>query len=121
MAVTPKIVTAVTVGFVVLFFAAIFRAYEGPIRKSIKPGHGNVDYWKWNFLNYWYANTEDGCGLNAVLGTEGPYYRDTFPKGTPDWVIVYCWSAWRNSANNVKRWYRFDTWLPKGAPSVWPL
>lgn len=120
MAVTAKIVLAVGVGFVLVPIAAACGAYEGPIRRSIKPGHGNVDYWTWQWMNYWYANTEDGNGLYAVL-SDGTRYRDTFPKGTPDWVIVACWSGFRNSANNVKRPYRNDTWLPPGAPSVWPL
>lgn len=122
MAVTPKIVLAVGVGFVIIPIAAALGAYEKvPTHASIKPGHGPVDYWKWRWLNYWYANTEDGNGLYAILNDQVTRYRDTFPKGTPDWVIVAFWSGFRNSANNVKRAYRNDGWLPPGAPSVWPL
>lgn len=121
MAVTPKIVLAVAVGFFLVPIAAVCGAYEGPVHDSIKPGHGKVDYWKWRWMNYWYANTEDGNGLNAVMSDCVTTYRSTFPKGTPDWVIVAFWSGFRNSANNAKRPYRNDTWLPAGAKSVWPL
>ena len=121
MAITPKIVAAVILGVPVLLVASVCGAYEGPIHDSIKPGHGKVDYWKWKWLNYWWANTEDGNGLYAVLSDCVTTYRSTFPKGTPNWIIVWFWSAWRNSANNVKRAFRDDSWLPAGAPSVWPL
>ena len=117
---TPKLVGIIALGAVALLVAAVCRAYDGPVHDSIKPGHGKVDYWTWRWLNYWYANTEDGNGLYAIL-TDGTPYRDTFPKGTPDWVIVWCWSAYRNNANNFKRAYRNDSWLPPGAKSVWPL
>ena len=121
MAVTPKIVAAVILGVPVLLVASACGAYEGPVHDSIKPGHGKVDYWKWRWLNYWWANTEDGNGLYAVLSDCVTTYRSTFPKWTPNWIIVWFWSAWRNSGNNVKRAFRDDTWLPAGAPSVWPL
>ena len=116
---TPKLVGIILLGAVVLAAAALLGAYEGPIRKSIKPGHGNVDYWKWRLLNYWYANTEDGNGLYAVVN--GAPYRSLLPGWTPDWLVVWLWSAWRNNANNFKRAYRNDSWLPPGAKSVWPL
>lgn len=117
-----KIGLAILTGAVVLLPASVF-AREGPIHASIKPGHGPVDYWAWNWLNAWYANTEDGNGLYALMSDFKTTYRSTFPSWTPEWVIVYAWSAWRNNANNLKRPLRHDTWLPPiyQRGGAWPV
>jgi hypothetical protein len=122
MAVTPKIVLAVAVGFVLVPIAAACGAYGEPVHPSIKPGKVPVDYWTWQWMNWWYANTEDGNGLVATLN-DGSHYRDSFAKWVPDWIVVAFWSGFRNSANNAKRPYRTDTWLPAGTPNggAWPL
>lgn len=121
--VSLKLCGIIALGLPLIAVAAALGAYEGPIHDSIKPGHGKVDYWKWRWMNYWYANTEDGNGLNAVMSDCVTRYRDTLPKWAAkyDGLVVWCWSAVRNNANNFKRAYRNDTWLPPGAKSVWPI
>lgn len=116
-----KIAVAVVWGFIVLLPASYFDPGTGPVNESIKPGHGPVDYWTWSWLNPWYANTEDGRGLYAVL-TDGTPYASTFPGWVPDWVIIYCWNA-RNNANNIKRPLRNDSWLPPEYKNegAWPV
>lgn len=114
-----KIVIAIALGFVVLLPACLLHAWTDTTYPSIKPclwpGEGdtrpNVDLWRWNWLNYWYANTEDGVsGQNAYIWVNdkpGHYslerYPTTFPKWVPQAVVAYCWSAWRNNADNLKR------------------
>lgn len=112
-----KIGAAILLGVPVIAVAALCKVYQGPIHDSIKPGHGKIDYWSWQWMNYWWANTEDGNGLYAVVN--GAAYRTLLPSWMPDWMIVFAWSAWRNNANNLKRPFRNDSWLPPGALSVW--
>lgn len=108
-----KMIFAEISGFFVLLPACMLNAWTPPTYPSIKPvamgGHPRpvVDVWKWQWLNYWYANPEDGVsGQQAWIfgpnGTPIPYTQ-SFPAGTPKWVIAYCWSAWRNGANNLTR------------------
>jgi hypothetical protein len=85
-----------------------------------------VDCWSWGWLNYVYANPEDGvsgqCALIWVNGeTQGPYLplpTDVTVNGVRHkiawstwerWLYeawrAYCWSALRNSCDMLK--YRF--------------
>ncbi len=113
----PKTVLAEALGFVVLLPACIAHAWTEPTYPSIKPlpfgpesfARPKVDQWKWNWLNHWYANSEDGVsGQHAVIDTEPFIYAQSFPKWMPKWAIAYAWSAWRNGANNLKRPLRTD-------------
>lgn len=114
---------AEALGFVILLPLCIFHLWTEPVYDSIKPEtikegdhlfyRDRVDQWRWNWVNRWYANTEDGVsGQYAIVyidsrGNLG-LYPDLFPRWTPRWLVAYCWSAWRNGANNVKRPYRTD-------------
>jgi hypothetical protein len=115
-----KIAFAVAAGFFVLLPACLLHAWTG-LYPSIKPlpNRTYVDVWRWQWLNYWYANSEDGVsGQQALVWTDANtlvWYPDTFPHWTPKWWIAYCWSAWRNNANNLKRPLRSDypqPWRP---------
>jgi hypothetical protein len=100
-------------GFVVLLPASVMHAWTAPPAYiSIKPvlttqpARLVVDEWRWNWLNAWYGNSEDGVsGQQALLQVDGQYvyYPTLFPSWTPKWCIAYAWSAWRNGANNLKR------------------
>lgn len=111
---------AVPLGWVVLAFACLAHAWTAPIYKSVNPlpGRGQVDQWRWPWLNRWYANPEDGVsGVYARLNVGGPDpYRPYAPM--PDWwpawaeglwasIRAYRWSAWRNSANQLKYEFRW--------------
>lgn len=118
-----KTVTAVALGFPALLLPCLFHLWTAPTYPSIKPwpaGTPNagpyrplVDEWRWNWLNYWYANSEDGVsGQQAwVWSADGKLvpYASTFPAWVPEWAVAYCWSAWRNNANNLKRPLRADS------------
>jgi hypothetical protein len=111
-----KIALAQGLGYIVLIPACILHAWTDPTYKSIKPlipqRRIYVDQWRWNWLNPWYANSEDGVsGLEAWIhdanGNYAPYVFQ-FPAWTPIWCIAWAWSAWRNGANNIKRPLRTD-------------
>lgn len=67
---------------------------------SIKDGRA-IDRWKFSALNTIYGNPEDGVsGIQAVVwpnGIPGPYMAGA----NPAWRS-YCWSALRNSCDNLK-------------------
>jgi hypothetical protein len=122
-----KIIFAVAAGFFVLPPAAVFGGFTTAPAPSIKqwpsgtkgvgPYRPYVDEWKWQWLNAWYANTEDGVsGQQAWVwqtGVTAPYlvpYASTLPSWTPKWAVALAWSMWRNNANNLKRPLRNDTW-----------
>lgn len=96
---------ATILGFFVLIPFCLTRDWwEDPEAKSIKDGRF-IDVWRWPPLNWIYGNPEDGVsGLHALIWDNGklvPYKSDAqYPWG----VIwrAYCWSAWRNSCNNLK-------------------
>lgn len=124
---TLKTVIAQALGYFVLLPACLLHAWTGPTYPSIKPYSPGqyaperkfVDQWKWKWLNYWYANTEDGVsGQYALVWNPAVQYEDDYtlmlPHWTPKWAIAWCWSAWRNGANNVKRASRTD-----GLNKVW--
>lgn len=98
-------------GFIVLLPACLCKAWTTPNFLSIKPlayeQRYYIDKWRWNWLNAWYANTEDGVsGQQAWIYDDKGHlipYASTYPSWTPKWVIAYGWSAWRNGANNIKR------------------
>lgn len=108
-------------GWLFLWIPCLLGAWTEPTYPSIKPipGRTHVDQWKWQWLNKWYANTEDGVsGQEAVVYDDAGhliYYASTYPSWAPKWAIAYGWSAWRNGANNIKRPLRTD-----GLTKVWP-
>lgn len=80
--------------------AGIAKMYDGRPR--------SIDPWPWKPLNTVYGNPEDGVsGRYALIwGADGRQHGYT-PPG-PAWLSsrlawsAYCWSAWRNSADNLK-------------------
>lgn len=125
-----KTALIILAGAVLILIASWCGAYTGPVYASIKPYPAGrvggipyrplVDVWAWNWMNYWYANSEDGVsGQYAwIWDADGNLvpYASTFPSWTPKWVIAWTWSAWRNNANNFKRPLRTDSlnipWRP---------
>jgi hypothetical protein len=107
-----KIAVAQAVGYFILILPCICKAWTAPTLKSIKPGHPPVDQWAWGWLNAWYGNAEDGVSGQQAILVGGALYPTGFRPWVPAAAIAWAWSAWRNGANNVKRPFRNDSWLP---------
>lgn len=79
----------------------LMRAWEMSPAPSIKDGARPIDRWKWRWVGLAFDNPEDGVsGAQALVWVNGqqvPYMPDAWPP----WR-AYCWSAWRNSADNLK-------------------
>jgi hypothetical protein len=114
------IALAQILGYFILLPACLAHAWTGPEYLSIKTLPGQryfVDEWRWQWLNHWYANSEDGVsGRRAYIHrADGLYvnYYWQFPAWMQDSylgqaAIAWAWSAWRNGANNIKRPLRTD-------------
>lgn len=114
MPTSVKIAAAEVFGFLFLWIPCLLKAWTPPIVPSIvplpnydKPGPHRplVDRWKWNWLNRWYGNIEDGVsGQQAWILNPGlTWYPSTFPSWVPQCAVAFAWSVWRNGANNLKR------------------
>jgi hypothetical protein len=104
-------------GFFVLPWFCIAKAWTGPTYPSVKPWPAGkvgaaphrplVDEWKWPPLNKWYGNSEDGVsGQYAYVWNASNQlvpYASTLPSWLPAWCVAFAWSVWRNGANNIKR------------------
>jgi hypothetical protein len=120
------IALAQILGYFILIPACLAHAWTWPTYPSIKPTltdqHGTfrrltVDTWKWQWLNHWYANSEDGVsGRRAYIHRADGLYVNYYWQ-FPAWMqesylgqaaIAWAWSAWRNGANNLKRPLRTD-------------
>lgn len=92
---------AMIVGWIVLIPFCILQAWKSSAQLSIKGDGRTIDEWRWSWLNYVYGNPEDGVsGLQAVVwpnGVSSPYMATS----NPIWRS-YCWSALRNSCDNLK-------------------
>lgn len=87
---------AMVVALLVLIPFCLRRAWTRDA-VSIKDGR-SIDRWNWRPLNYVCGNPEDGVsGQTAKLIGGGPY----MPDANPIWR-AYCWSALRNSVDNLK-------------------
>ena len=68
---------------------------------SDKDGSRRIDCWAWLPLNWVYGNPEDGvsgqCAIIYLNGNASPY----MPHASA-WWRAYCWSALRNSCDNLK-------------------
>lgn len=88
---------AMVLGWVVLIPVCLAKAWK-PGEKSIKDWR-EIDLWKWEWLNYFCGNPEDGVsGGQALINGNQPY----MPNAWFDAWRAYCWSAWRNSCDNLK-------------------
>jgi hypothetical protein len=109
------------VGVVVLIVPCLVHAWR-PARSRYGPAR-MIDEWRWPGLNWWTGNWEDGpSGLHALIWGSGAqagervaYLLD--PPLTKKHQVVkwlwdawraYCWSAWRNSANNLKYFFAWE-------------
>jgi len=116
-------------GYLLLIIPCLAHAWE-PCESTINPfgrPPRTISRWKtpWpavtKFLNDRYGNREDGLGAEALIWPNpaqpgaGPlgdgrvlYMPDKDrPKWMPQWlwaaVRAWCWSAWRNSTNELSR------------------
>lgn len=62
-----------------------------------------IDVWSWLPLNRVYGNLEDGVsGQQALVWNKEGTARVPYMPNAPAWWRAYCWSAWRNSCDNLK-------------------
>lgn len=88
---------ATVVGWGLLIPFCLAQAWDNAGRLSIKDRRA-IDAWNWIPLNCVYGNPEDGVsGRDAILIGGGSY----MPGAWAPWR-AYCWSALRNSADNLK-------------------
>jgi len=107
------------VGYFVLIPACLSRAWK-PTTSTINPfgrAPRPISRWVNPWLNTIYGNREDGVsGAEALVWFTPPggqatrvlYMPDKDkPKWLPQWlyaaVRAWCWSAWRNSTNELSR------------------
>lgn len=107
---------AMVVGWVLLIPFCLAQAWEMSPMPSIKDGQRPIDRWRWRWLGFAFDNPEDGVsGAQALIWVDGkqvPYMPDAWPP----WR-AYCWSAWRNSADNLKYVFAWE----KGPFKQWTL
>lgn len=106
---------ATVIGWLVLLpFCAAHAWKLGP--KSIKDAR-IIDMWSWGPLNLVYGNPEDGVsGMFALVQGDQEY----MPKANA-FSRAYCWSALRNSCDNLKYVFAwkagpFKQWTLFGRP-----
>lgn len=86
------------IGWVMLIPFCLRRAWVLDAQ-SIKDGRP-IDRWKWRWL-YPYQNPEDGVsGATALIWSSNGLVA--YMPDAPAWWRAYCWSAWRNSCDNLK-------------------
>lgn len=103
---------ATPLGWVLLIYPCLAQRWTGANFPSIKPlpDRANVDEWHSSFLQMVFGNMEDGVsGQQARIwqGTPpvlGPY----MPKASA-WWRAYCWSALRNSADQLKYVFAWES------------
>lgn len=118
---------AMIIGWFLLIVPCALRAWT-PVEEIYEPDwavelglpKSTIRIWSWGWLNYIWGNDEDGVsGTNKFNPTDSKWR-------------AYVWSAWRNSANNlrfvfrnfngpfyrkeVKGWYFQCGWYPNGFP-----
>lgn len=121
---------ATPAGWVVLILPCLLHAWSRMVLvRSLKPlpGRESVDFWTWGCLG-WASNPEDGVSGKQALLNDGEHYTPYMP--CPSWITwrwavwlwdslrAYFWSAWRNSADELKYVYAWPeghcvsgTWL----------
>lgn len=68
--------------------------------RSIKDKRA-IDRWSWRPLNVLYGNPEDGVSGQYALIWVNSVLSPYMPHASAAWR-AYCWSAWRNSCDNLK-------------------
>lgn len=122
---------ATVLGWVVLVPFCLAQAWTlSTLSGSVKDGRP-IDHWNAGWLRALYDNPEDGVSGAQALVWSGGKLEPFMPGAWPPWR-AYCWSAWRNSADNLKyvfKWvggpfYRWENgkfyaqagWYPNGFP-----
>lgn len=94
------------VGWFVLIPFCAARAWRDSATPSINDGRV-IDEWSFAPLNWIYGNPEDGVsGKDALIWTSATTRSEYMPGANDAWR-AYCWSAWRNSTNNLKYVFRW--------------
>lgn len=76
-----------------------------------------IDHWNSILLNLVYGNPEDGVSGQQALVWTSDGKQVPYMPGAPAWWRAYCWSALRNSCDNLK--YVFAD--PKGPLKTFKL
>lgn len=107
-------VIAPAIGLVVLIPFCLAQAWEDcPSTEGPYPVH-TIDRWTWAPLNRVFGNPEDGVsGKYALIwytppgGTLADAVRVPYKAPFTQWAPwrAYCWSAWRNTADQLKWTY----------------
>jgi hypothetical protein len=95
---------ATVAGWLVLLPFCLLQAWTAPSARSINPSTPGrlVDSWRWQPLNAVYGNPEDGVsGQQAAVWNSTGQLVPYMPTAPACWR-AYCWSAWRNSADQLK-------------------
>lgn len=90
---------ATIVGWVLLIPICLAQAWH----KDFSVSDRVIDVWPYVWMNKIYGNPEDGVsGQQALVwNAEGTAKVPYMPGAWAPWR-AYCWSAWRNSADNLK-------------------
>lgn len=85
-------------GFIIIPFACIFKAYKKTDDNSSKQKDGATYHFTWFFMWFWDNESSDGIACRN-------YYESSFEKyGYLDMIVTtFVWSAMRNPINNWKR------------------
>lgn len=109
------------VGIFVLPWPCLLHAWRPAASRYGPPRQ--VDEWSWGWLNPWAGNWEDGVtgqlakiwGSGAEEGTLVGYLpagrwsaRSRVVRWLHDSWRAYLWSAWRNSADNLKYFFAWE-------------
>jgi len=96
--------TATILGWFILIPFCLTSAWSERAVMSINPEvKDSLSVWSWHPLNWIYGNPEDGVsGREALVwNKEGTAKERYMPNAWAPWR-AYVWSAWRNSADNLK-------------------
>lgn len=96
-------------GWVILILPCLLQAWEPSPAPSIAttpwlPPKRPIDRWKWRWL-FWADNPEDGVsGQSALVWGSGVQAGTLVPFMPNAWAPwrAWVWSAWRNSADQLK-------------------
>lgn len=92
-------VSVAVIGWVILIPFCLTEAWVSD-DISIKDSRP-IDRWKWKPIGWLFGNPEDGVsGQYAVIWVNGSR-QHYMPDAWAPWR-AYCWSAWRNSADQLK-------------------
>lgn len=105
-------IAATVLGWAVLIPFCLLQAWTAPVCLSNKPWPSGmpdlgparvlIDRWRFKPLNWIYGNPEDGVsGRQAYIWATPSAPALYMPGAWAPWR-AYLWSAWRNSADNLK-------------------